>query len=393
MYRKTYALIDENVLKKNIEEIKSKYSDYSYYIGVVKNNAYGHGMRVVNALVEGGVNYLAVSSLEEAIEVRKYNQETPILCLEVIDLDYIFDCINYNVTITVESLSYLEKLNKLKLDYPITIHLKLNTGMNRLGISNQKDVEKCIELIKKNKMITLEGIYTHFATSGILDPYYDKQLRVFKELTQNIDLKSIPIVHLGRSETLVQHDKLDFVNGIRLGIVMYGFSNSRKIDRSLKGRLRSLKRNYILKKNHISKTHLTNNLNLNTAFKLYSTVMTIKEINAADFVGYGAKYIADKDAKIAIIPIGYADGVTKKFQNVVIRDKKYKIVADSMDMLMVLVDDQVKTGDKVELFGDTISVREKCRTLGCSSYHLFNYIRNRVPRIHQKGKEQTEIKY
>ena len=176
MYRRTYALIDENILKSNVEEIKSKYTDYKYYIGVVKNNAYNHGIHVVNALIEGGINYLAVSSLEEAIMVRKYNRKIPVLCLEVIDLDYIYDCINNNVTITVESLSYLEELNKMKLDYEIKIHLKLNTGMNRLGMSSKKDVNKCVEIINKNKKLFLEGIYTHLATSGISDKYYDNQI-------------------------------------------------------------------------------------------------------------------------------------------------------------------------------------------------------------------------
>ena len=90
MYRKTYAIIDEDKLKNNIKEIKAKYNNYKYYIGVVKNNAYNHGIKIINSLIEGGVNYLAVSSLEEALDARKYNSEIPILCLEVIDLDYIY---------------------------------------------------------------------------------------------------------------------------------------------------------------------------------------------------------------------------------------------------------------------------------------------------------------
>ena len=181
MYRKTYAIIDEDKLKNNIKEIKAKYDNYKYYIGVVKNNAYNHGIKIINSLIEGGINYLAVSSLEEALDARKYNSKIPILCLEVIDLDYIYDCINNNVTITVESLEYLEKLNKIKLDFPIKIHLKLNTGMNRLGISEVKEVNKCVSIISENKKLILEGIYTHFATSGISDKYYDEQMKKFQE--------------------------------------------------------------------------------------------------------------------------------------------------------------------------------------------------------------------
>lgn len=393
MYRKTYAIIDEDKLKNNIKEIKAKYDNYKYYIGVVKNNAYNHGIKIINSLIEGGINYLAVSSLEEALDARKYNSKIPILCLEVIDLDYIYDCINNNVTITVESLEYLEKLNKIKLDFPIKIHLKLNTGMNRLGISEVKEVNKCVSIISENKKLILEGIYTHFATSGISDKYYDEQMKKFQELTKDIDLTTIPIVHLGRSLTLVNHDKPDFVNGIRLGIIMYGFSQSIKEDTSLRGKLRAIKRKKLIKKFNISKTYLTNDLNLKTAFSLYSNVMTIKKVKNKEFVGYGASFFADRDIKVAIIPIGYADGVTIKYKNVSIKGKKYQIIADSMDMLMVKVDNTVKIGDKVEIFGENISIREASRNNGCNSYRLFNMITNRVPRIYKKDKEQIEIKY
>lgn len=393
MYRKTYAIIDEDKLKNNIKEIKAKYDNYKYYIGVVKNNAYNHGIKIINSLIEGGINYLAVSSLEEALDARKYNSKIPILCLEVIDLDYIYDCINNNVTITVESLEYLEKLNKIKLDFPIKIHLKLNTGMNRLGISEVKEVNKCVSIISENKKLILEGIYTHFATSGISDKYYDDQMKKFQELTKDIDLTSIPIVHLGRSLTLVNHDKPDFVNGIRLGIIMYGFSQSIKKDTSLRGKLRAIKRKKLIKKFNISKTYLTNDLNLKTAFSLYSNVMTIKKVKNKEFVGYGANFFADRDIKVAIIPIGYADGVTIKYKNVSIKGQKYQIIADSMDMLMVKVDNTVKIGDKVEIFGENISIREASRNNGCNSYRLFNMITNRVPRIYKKDKEKIEIKY
>lgn len=393
MYRKTYAIIDEDKLKNNIKEIKAKYDNYKYYIGVVKNNAYNHGIKIINSLIEGGINYLAVSSLEEALDARKYNSKIPILCLEVIDLDYIYDCINNNVTITVESLEYLEKLNKIKLDFPIKIHLKLNTGMNRLGISEVNEVNKCVSIISENKKLILEGIYTHFATSGISDKYYDDQMKKFQELTKDIDLTSIPIVHLGRSLTIVNHDKPDFVNGIRLGIIMYGFSQSIKEDTSLRGKLRAIKRKKLIKKFNISKTYLTNDLNLKTAFSLYSNVMTIKKVKNKEFVGYGANFFADRDIKVAIIPIGYADGVTIKYKNVSIKGQKYQIIADSMDMLMVKVDNTVKIGDKVEIFGENISIREASRNNGCNSYRLFNMITNRVPRIYKKDKEKIEIKY
>ena len=101
----------------------------------------------------------------------------------------------------------------------------------------------------------------------------------------------------------------------------------------------------------------------------------------------------EEDGFIATLPIGYADGVTKEFGFVIINQKRYPIVSDSMDMIMVLVDKSVKLKDKVEIFGDTISVKEASRRIGVNAYHLFNQISNRVPRIHKSKDEEIEIKY
>lgn len=393
MYRKTYVEINHNNLIQNIKNIKKEYPDYQYYIGVVKNNAYHHGIKVVNALKEGGVNYFAVSSLEEALELRKYNVDTPVLILEPVDLEYVYDCINNNITITIESLDYLKSLNKMEIPYEIKIHLKLDTGMSRLGFKDQKELEQTIDLINQNSKLILEGIYSHFATSGVNDKHWDDQLEKFKELTQNIDLQSIPIIHLGRSLTLVNHPKIPFCNGIRLGIVMYGFAQSKKEDVSWKGKLRRLKENYYKKKNQISETTLENNLQLKTAFTLYSTVMSIRPISTNDFVGYNAQFKVSDTAFIATIPIGYADGVEKNFEFVSINHKKYPIVADSMDMIMVLVDNKIKEGSAVEIFGNEIPITDVTRRIGKNAYHLFNQIQNRVPRIHIEKDEKEETKY
>lgn len=393
MYRKTYVEIDEDILKKNTEEIVTKYSGYKYFFGVVKNNAYHHGIKIVNSLIQGGVNYLAVSSLEEAIDIRKYNTEIPILVLEPIDLDFIDDVINNNVTITVDSLEYLAVLNKMSIPYKLNIHLKIDSGMNRLGFKKRKEVNAAVQMIKENKKLFLEGIYSHFATSGINDVYYDKQVEAFLEITKDIDLSTIPIVHMDRSLTFVTHKKLTFANGVRLGIVLFGFSGSRKTGKGLKAKLREMKRNMYNKRNHISETIQENDLELHTAFKLYSNVMSIRKVKKDDVVGYNASYKVKEDGYIATIPVGYADGVTKDFGYVVINGKRYKIVSDAMDMIMVLVDKSVKYKDKVEIFGDTISVRETANRLGINAYHLFNQISNRVPRIHKTKEEKLEIKY
>lgn len=393
MYRKTYAKINHNILKENVQEIRTKYPDYKYYIGVLKNNAYHHGVKIVNALKEGGINYLAVSSLEEALEIRKYNVELPILILEPIFSDYIYDCIHNNIAITIDSLEELEIIAKMNLSYELKIHLKIDSGMNRLGFKDQKEFESAVDFIKKTTNLVLEGIYTHFATSGVNDAHWDQQRKNFRFITENIDLKSIPIVHLGRSLTLVQHEKMKECNAIRLGIILFGFSQSQQKDFSWKGKLRALKNNHFKKKNHVSETYLENELHLKTAFSLYTNVLSVRKVKEGEFVGYHADYKIKEDGYIATLPIGYADGVTKKFGFVFINQKKYPIVSDTMDMVMILVDNTIQKGMKVEIFGDHIPISSVTSRLGINAYHLFNQISNRVPRIDVMGDYEEETKY
>ena len=387
MFRKTYVKINNKELTKNIKEIILKYNNYKYYFGVVKGNAYGHGDYIVNDLIKGGINYLAVSSLEEAISIRKYNKEIPILCLEPISIEYIKDILDNDVTITIESIDYVKELINKKLDKQLKVHIKLDTGMSRLGFTNKEELNESINLLKDNKNILLEGIYTHIATSGINDIYYDKQISTFNYLTKDINLKEIPIIHIGRSMTLVNHSKLDFVNGIRLGICMYGFNNSIKEPTGL----RKFKRDRLLKKLNISETTLTNDLNLKTAFSLYTEVMSIRNVKKGSFVGYGANYIANEDIIVATLPIGYVDGMNKLMKYVSINNKKYEIIGDiCMDMTMIKIDDTIKLHDKVEIFGDNISIREVSRRLNTNAYHIVTGITTRVPRVYD---DKTEIKY
>lgn len=386
MYRKTYVKIDGKKLEKNIKEIVSKYDNYKYYFGVVKGNAYGHGDYIVNYLISGGVNYLAVSSLEEAISIRKYNNDIPILCLEPISLKHLSTIIENKVTITIENLLYVKELLQLNFKEKLKVHIKLDTGMNRLGFKDKIELEEAINLLKKTSNIILEGIYTHLGTTGINDIYYDKQISKFKELTKNVDLNDIPIVHIGRSVTLVNHSKLDFVNGIRLGICMYGFSNSIPEPSGL----RKIKRLLKLKKLKISESKLSNNLKLETAFSLYTEVMSLRKVKKGEFVGYGANYIASEDIIVATLPIGYFDGIDKKMQYVSINNKRYEIIGEiCMDMTSVKVDNTIKLHDKVEIFGDNITIKEVSRKMGSNAYHILTGISNRVPRVY----DDKEIKY
>ena len=364
--RNTYALINLSNLANNITEIINNYP-YEYYFGVVKANAYGHGMSVIKTMEDNGINYFCTATLEEAIEVRKHTKK-PILCfgyVSIIDIDLV---VKNNITLSIISNDYFKEL--LKVNPQIKVHLKINSGMNRFGIKNQNEVKQIVEQIKKTNM-TLEGIYTHLATSGVNDPYYDIQITNFEEITSLINLKDIPIIHIFNSLGVARHKKIAYANGVRLGLMMYGFSYKISISK-----LTELKRK-ILNKN-ISETILTNNLNLKKVLSLHSEVVNINKVKKGEFVGYNANYIADKDILVATISIGHADGITNIYKKVMINKKTYPIIAICMDYIMVIVDQNVKVHDIVDLISDELIIGRDI--IGDSPHHLLVSISSRVPR-------------
>jgi len=382
MYRKTYAVIDGDALENNIKLIKEAYPDYEYYFGVVKANAYGHGVFTVDFLIKGGINYLACATLDEAVKIRKRNKKIPILCLEPVHLDELEVCSKEDITITIHDTEYYYKL--VKENYELKIHLKIDSGMNRLGIKNKEDVKKIVDDIDTHDNLYLEGIYTHMATSGENDKEWDNQLERFIYLTSTIDLKKIPIVHMGRSATLIEHPKIPFCNGIRLGIIMYGYVQNKAIRTGFKGKLKQKYVDYLNDKKGISKTISNYDLKLQKPFSLYSEIIQIKDVKKGDYISYGPHYKAPEDMKIGVVAIGHADGVSSanEGRDVLINDKKYPIIGTiCMDMLIVKIDDNVKLYDKVTLIGDTISPLYVCNYTHTSPYNLFTMISPRVPRL------------
>lgn len=343
MIRQTYELINLKKLENNVKTIVNSSSDYKYHIAVVKANCYGLGIKCVKSILLGGANYLAVSSLEEALKIRKITN-TRILVLEPIDTKYIDKAHKNNITLTISSLEYLNKVKNKEF----TCHLKINTGMNRLGISSNKELNEVYKIIKESN-IKLEGIYTHIYKSSdkILT---EKQFKCFESITKDIDLNEFEIIHIPNSETITNYKKKDYVNGCRMGIIMYGFSN---------------------------------NLNLDSVFTLKSRIIEIKHIKKEDTVGYDGNYKATKDELIGIVPIGYADGIIRKNTGryVYINNNRYQIVGNiCMDMLFVLIDENVKLNDEVLIIKDNNHINEIANYLDTINYEVMCDVSSRVER-------------
>ena len=351
MYRNTYVEVNLKNIEENVRKLISKYNNYKYYFGVVKADCYGHNdIKTLQAIIRGGCNYLAVATLEEALEIRKNIRNIPILCLGIIPTAFIDECIKNNITITISNMEYLKEIimqehNNLK------VHIKINTGMNRLGTDNKEEFNRMYKIIR-NSNLFLEGIYTHIY-HAISEKDTFNQFKKFEEITSDIDLKEIPIVHIGASEATMLYQKLPIANGCRLGIAMYGFIENNQIE-------------------------------LLPTFMLYSQVIQINNVKNGT-VGYNGRYKVTTPEKIAVVPIGYADGIIRKNtgRNVYINEKSYNIVGNvCMDMLFVKVDDFVKVGDKVTIIKDIQHIEQIAKHLDTIPYEVICSISKRVPRIY-----------
>ena len=387
---KTYVEINLDNIEHNVKTIKEKYNNYEYYIGVVKGDAYGHGEYIVNTLVNNGINYIAVATLEEGINVRKYNKDIPVLLLEPIDIDEIDIALKNNFTITVHDIDYIKELNKI-INKKIKCHIKIDSGMGRLGIKDKNELKESYDILNKNKNIIVEGIYSHFATIGVFDKKWDNQLENFKSITSLIDIEDIPIRHLGSSIVLLAHPKIDICNGIRIGTLLYGYNiTPTESNSGIKNKLRTLRNRYYQKKYNISKTYTNVELNLLPCMNFYTNILQIKKVNSGDSIGYGGKVYMENDSYIAVIPIGYNNGIGTGNINryVFINNKKYNVLSVGMNMSFVLVDENVKLNDKVILLDNkNITIGALARFTDRTFHEMLLSIGKNNKRVYTKEKE------
>jgi alanine racemase len=383
MYRKTYIEINTSNLKDNIKNIVDNYRGYKYYIGVVKGNVYGHGYESIKYLIESGINYLATSTLEEAIKIRELYQNIPIMCLQPIHIDDVSIAISNDIAITISDYLYFKNLININLSKGVKFHLKINSGLNRLGISDMNQVLDIINFSKNNSFIKIEGIYSHFATTGIYEKHWDDQLERFRNITSLVDLNEIPMVHLGRSLTLLNHDKIDIVNAVRLGAVMYGYYTTSLKQTGIKAFFREIKRKIYTVLFNISKTNRIIKGKFKSCLSLYSEIIEIKQIKKGEYIGYGSYYQTKSNIYTGIVSIGYADGFLRGNNGgyVFINSKKYKIIAVDMGMLIVTIDNTVKLYDRVEIIGDNISANDLARRNSTTVYEILCAFKESIPRV------------
>ncbi len=355
-YRPTWAEINLDHLWHNFQEAQKELK-HKILIPVIKANAYGHGaIEIMKFLYSKGVRAAAVSLLEEALELRAQFKDIEILMLGPImakDLD-IASSNKIEITIYNQEI-YRAVKNHKKL---ITCHLKVDSGMSRYGLTEPNQIVKIAEELEMMNHVSFKGIYTHFATASADEVFYNKQLDMFKGLLKKISTLP-PMIHISNSSLIFKYEKhFKFTTHARLGISLYGLSSDKPKP------------------------------NLKPVMSLKSTVVQIKKLSTGDCVGYGATYCAKTDEKIAILPIGYADGFIRKNNtgHVEINQKKYKIVGTiCMDACFIKIDDEVQIGDIATLYGGLITIDEVASRLNTINYEVCTSLSYRVPRVMIQG--------
>ena len=336
-------------------------------IAVVKANAYGHGAeRVALALEAAGADLLACADIEEAVLLRRAGVRVPILifgALSVSDLDGLFE---FSLTPTISTPSAARAVQAAAARHKTTLgyHLKIDTGMNRLGFRHDNLRRTLPELLASSNL-RLEAIYTHFATADEPEsPFFDLQRTNFEAALKVIDRNVL--IHAANSAATLRDSRV-WYDMVRPGLMLYG----------------------------IVPPPLASTIPLTPVMSLTSRVVAVKGVRPGEGVGYGLRFAADKPVTTAVIPAGYADGIDLRVSGrsqVLIRGRRVPIVgAVSMDMMMVDVTDleDVSPGDEVVIIGrqgeepwQQIDAREMAAAIGTIPYEIVCRIGSRIERVY-----------
>lgn len=360
IHRPTQAIVDLSALSDNIQMIQQHLPKATQTYAVVKANAYGHGAVRVAHHIQNQVDGFCVSNLDEGLELRAAGIEQPILVLGVLMPEEIPLAIAYNITITVASLEWIGAAGSYSLD-GLSVHLKVDTGMGRIGFCQAMETQKALESLKSKGAI-VEGIFTHFATADEKDDtYFLKQLENFKAHLAHLD-ELPPIIHASNSATSLWHSEGIF-NAVRLGIAMYGLNPSGQ----------ELPLPYPLK----------------PTLCLRTEIIHVKQLQAGEKIGYGATYETSTSEIIATLPIGYADGWTRDMQHfkVLVEGHFCPIVGRvSMDQITIRLPRSYPLGTEVILIGENeskaITVTDIAQHRGTINYEVLCLLSERIPRTY-----------
>jgi len=369
-YYRAQVNINLDAIRSNINEIRRHLKKDTKLMVIVKADAYGHGAVAVSKALENGLaDAFGVAIIEEAVELRKAGITKPILILGFTPREQFDLVVSYDVIQTVYQYEMAQELSKeaIKQGKTAKIHIKVDTGMSRLGFSDSQESITEIKKISTLKGLYIEGIFSHFANADEKDKSsVNDQIRRFNDFYRQLENEGIhiPIRHMANSAGVIEFPNAQY-EMVRCGIITYGLYPSEYVNHSF--------------------------ANLIPAMELKSHVVYIKEVPPGTGISYGSTYITKRKTKVATIPVGYADGYSRNLSNVgkvIIRGKYAPIIGRiCMDYFMVDVTDieDVTQGDTVTLLGKDGDCVISAETLALWS-HSFPYemvctVGKRIPRV------------
>ena len=368
--RPTQLRVNLDALLNNYNKLNSLNNE-KIGLAVVKADSYGLGSKVIaEHLYQNGVRHFATATLEEALELKDVIKDSMVLVLGVINSQNVKYAVENNVSLTCPSKEWLEEslVHLQQIEGKLKIHVKLDTGMGRIGTSDLEELKEIDNLLDSEK-IDFEGIFSHYSNADGEDDNYDNYQTENFERSLKIFTHKPKYTHIENSAGTVKYsNRDDQYNLTRIGIAMYGCYPSGNIEKLDK-------------------------VQLEPVASLVSKVTHVKKIQAGQKLGYGVSYEAKQDEYIATVPIGYADGLLRRAQGFKIRvgSEECEIVGRvCMDQLMVRCSKNVKVGDDVLFFGEysgqKVSVDEFAEYQNTISYEIFCCINKRVPRVYYKNK-------
>ena len=386
--KRTWAEVSLDNLEHNYRAIKNHIPEGCRFLGVMKADAYGHGaVPLSHALCELGAEYLAVSNLEEAIQLRRGGVRAPMLILGYTPASFADTMVFMDITQEVHSLEYAKELDTALAgtNYILNVHLKLDTGMTRIGFFAYDHERTLPELLEVCGLphLHVEGVFTHFCVADSKAPEDEAFTRTqYARFTAMLDALAAhgirpELRHCASSGATILYPEL-VLDMVRPGIATYGHAPSEDAEGIL---------------------------DLRPLMTVRTTVAQLREIPAGTSISYGRTYTAERDMRVAVLPIGYADGLLRGLSGKVsfrIRGRMARSVGRiCMDMCMVDVSEipEIRVGDEAALFGyDTDGTLLPCERIaqqaGTISYEILCGISKRIPRIYmQDGREQEILQY
>jgi alanine racemase len=366
--RDTRAVIDLSAVADSIRGIGSLVGPRVRIMAVVKADGYGHGaVRVARTALAHGATYLGVAYAQEAVEIREAGIGAPILILGAAPPEAVEPVTRYDLAQSVCDTETPRALSALaSTDHPARVHVKVDTGMGRIGLS-PADTPGYIAFLQKLPNLTIEGIFTHFPKSDEADPgFTNKQIEEFDGLLRALSARGIeiPIRHMANSGGVLAFPA-SYLNLVRPGIMIYGLYPSKEVKRSIP---------------------------LRPAMSLVTRIRFLKRVPAGTPISYGGTYVTESETTVATLPIGYADGYRRLLSNnydVLVRGVRAPVIGRvCMDMTMIDMTHvpSAAVGDEVVLMGSQgdqeISIDNMAERLSTINYEITCLVGKRVPRVY-----------